>query len=293
MNRDLVLEIVSSYWFKQLFPFFVLFLVPLFLITAVRTLPSPSMVLSGLGPLWFSNKASTASLAGSNPLSAKNASSQRFGRGKEEKRALIPVEDGYYPGLVNISGTYCFMNSTLQAFASLSYLHSYLSAIKSRAEVLDVPTPVIDVLTDFLYRLNTPLSHSTSYRPVELIEVLSSQPSTSGRSASLFRSREHQDAQELFQLLSESIKDEAAEVEKESRRDRGFAGVASAIPSTSAGTGVFDGLTANRRVCVICGYTEAVMHFAFDNLQLAVPSLAVSLPPYFTSFSSFDQFLCL
>jgi ubiquitin carboxyl-terminal hydrolase 1 len=24
------------------------------------------------------------------------------------------VDDGYYPGLVNISGTYCFMNSTLQ-----------------------------------------------------------------------------------------------------------------------------------------------------------------------------------
>ena len=23
-------------------------------------------------------------------------------------------EDGYYPGLVNISGTYCFMNSTVQ-----------------------------------------------------------------------------------------------------------------------------------------------------------------------------------
>ena len=24
------------------------------------------------------------------------------------------TDDGYYPGLVNISGTYCFMNSTLQ-----------------------------------------------------------------------------------------------------------------------------------------------------------------------------------
>lgn len=23
-------------------------------------------------------------------------------------------EDGYYPGIVNISGTYCFMDSTLQ-----------------------------------------------------------------------------------------------------------------------------------------------------------------------------------
>lgn len=41
---------------------------------------------------------------------------------------------------------------------------------------------------------------------------------------------------------------------------------------------VFDGLTANRRSCVVCGYTEAVMHFAFDNWQLAVPRMAVSVP---------------
>lgn len=41
------------------------------------------------------------------------------------------------------------------------------------------------------------------------------------------------------------------------------------------GKSVFDGLTANRRSCVECGYTEAVMHFAFDNWQLAVPRLAV------------------
>jgi hypothetical protein len=34
---------------------------------------------------------------------------------------------------------------------------------------------------------------------------------------------------------------------------------------------VFDGLTANRRSCAVCGYTEAVMHFGFDNLQLSLP----------------------
>lgn len=40
---------------------------------------------------------------------------------------------------------------------------------------------------------------------------------------------------------------------------------------------VFDGLTANRRSCVVCGYTEAVMHFAFDNWQLVVPRLVLHL----------------
>lgn len=59
-------------------------------------------------------------------------------------------EDGYYPGLVNISGTYCFMNSTIQALASLSYLHPHIAAIQRKAEALDVPTPVVDALKDLL-----------------------------------------------------------------------------------------------------------------------------------------------
>jgi hypothetical protein len=83
------------------------------------------------------------------------------------------VDDGYYPGLVNISGTYCFMNSTIQvckaqylcgrrrcitlnsilkALSSLSYLQPHLDAIHEKAELLDVPTPVIDTLRDLLHR---------------------------------------------------------------------------------------------------------------------------------------------
>jgi ubiquitin carboxyl-terminal hydrolase 1 len=136
----------------------------------------------------------------------------------------------------------------------------------------------------------------------------------------LFNSREHQDAQELFQLVSECIKNEMGAVDKEGLRDRGIAGVLDfghrGSGSTSKGSfpnfglgsqtksfahsdneqrmlddarswslgnssslitkSVFDGLTANRRSCVKCGYTEAVMHFGFDNWQLAVPRLAVS-----------------
>ena len=40
------------------------------------------------------------------------------------------------------------------------------------------------------------------------------------------------------------------------------------------GKTAFDGLTANRRCCVLWGYTEAVMRFAFD---LAVSRPAVRL----------------
>lgn len=68
-------------------------------------------------------------------------------------------------------------------------------------------------------------------------------------------------------------------MDKEAYRDRGLGGLAKVSAETmrDIGKSVFDGLTANRRSCCVCGYTEAVMHFALDNWQLAVPRLAVSL----------------
>jgi ubiquitin carboxyl-terminal hydrolase 1 len=101
-----------------------------------------------------------------------------------------------------------------------------------------------------------------------------------GRTNSLLCSREHQDAQELFQLLSECIKNDIAAVDREGYRDRGLGGLGKTSESNrEIGKSVFDGLTANRRSCITCGYTEAVMHFAFDNWQLSVPRMAVSLLP--------------
>lgn len=115
---------------------------------------------------------------------------------------------------------------------------------------------------------------------------------------SLLNSREHQDAQELFQLVHECIKNESAAVDEEARRDRGFGGLSrsplnlesesesesdsdeGSIASNNPmliGKSPFDGLTANRRSCMECGYTEALMHFPFDNWQFAVPRLAVSV----------------
>ena len=81
----------------------------------------------------------------------------------------------------------------------------------------------------------------------------------------------------MFQLVSECVKKEAAAVEREGARDLGFGAFASLSSASTAKTdvdvskGVFDGLTANRRSCCECGYTEAVMHFPFDNWQLNVP----------------------
>lgn len=111
-----------------------------------------------------------------------------------------------------------------------------------------------------------------------MIEALSA-PARDGSSKSLlFSSREHQDAQELFQLLSSLLKDETSALDREAERES--FGLIAALDKSSnernkvdeaVGKGVFDGLTANRRSCVVCGYTEAVMHFGFDNLQLSLP----------------------
>lgn len=121
--------------------------------------------------------------------------------------------------------------------------------------------------------MNTPRSSYHSIRPINIIDVLTN-PSH-GRTNSLLYSREHQDAQELFQLLSECIKNEIAAVDKEGYRDRGLGGLSQASETNrEIGKSVFDGLTANRRSCIVCGYTEAVMHFAFDNWQLAIPRTA-------------------
>ncbi|KAH7343756.1 hypothetical protein B0J17DRAFT_189719 [Rhizoctonia solani] len=187
------------------------------------------------------------------------------------------VLKGCYPGLVNISGTYCFFNSTVQAFASLKSLKPQIDEIYENAERWDVPTPVLDALRQVLNDLNTPHRRPSSFRPSEVIKALSG--SDSGKRSALFSSREHQDAQELFQLLSSVVRDEAGTVSQERLRERGLGGLA-AVGTHEASTSdvstrsVFDGLMAQRRSCVDCGYTEAVRHFAFDNISLSVPPLS-------------------
>lgn len=119
--------------------------------------------------------------------------------------------------------------------------------------------------------------------PVPYASTSSSSSPTSFKSP-LFSSREHQDAQELFQLLSSLTKDESTRVDREPEIRELSLGLGGALgpplgeedPDKSligleVSKSVFDGLTANRRSCVVCGYTEAVMHFPFDNLQLSLP----------------------
>ncbi|KAG5650089.1 hypothetical protein H0H81_000806 [Sphagnurus paluster] len=289
--RDWYIEILSSELFRQTAPLLVLILVPtLFVLVATNAelgslFNNLIMGLDGFGaflPWNWSSDSSTHPNGSSRSPDRKKP--RKAVRTRAEQIAMNGIatrdtdydsDHGYYPGLVNVSGTYCFMNSTLQALASLTYLQPHIDAIHAKAEALDVPSPVIDALQELFRKLNKPKSSYHSIRPYEIIDVLSKQ--TEGRPSSLLNSREHQDAQELFQLLSECIKNEIAAVDKEGYRDRGLGGLSQASETNKEiGKSVFDGLTANRRSCVVCGYTEAVMHFALDNWQLAVPRLASS-----------------
>lgn len=86
--------------------------------------------------------------------------------------SVIVEEHVYFPGMVNLSGTLCYMNSVLQvcpcqlsslsasvrvkidktqAFASVTSLFTQLEKIVQLAQEVDYPTPVTDALLEVLY----------------------------------------------------------------------------------------------------------------------------------------------
>lgn len=147
--RTLLHNLGSSYIVQQFAPILVLLLVPaivLLLITACahrnRLSWLPTMVLENLGMLfswnWVHENGSSSSGGDRKKVKkkkhvrsraeqvAQNGSAVHAGMklySLDSVAAEIGIssgngrdqdEEGHYPGLVNISGTYCFMNSVLQ-----------------------------------------------------------------------------------------------------------------------------------------------------------------------------------
>ncbi|CAK5282300.1 unnamed protein product [Mycena citricolor] len=279
---------------SQFLPLLVLFLVPLvtlrLVVPAVKRI-SGLVTVNGMGLFGFGFWSGGSSADVSADDDNQTGSSRRRERVRtraaqqEQQRAGHEKPDSVsFPGLFNVSGTHCFMNSTLQALASLSALMPHLSALHNRAEQWDVPTPVLDALLDLLHSLNTP--SRSALRATALVEALCASPDSSSafwgistsssktdksaKAAALLATHQHQDAQEFFQLLSEAIREETALVAADSARDRGFAGLSESEAGMAAAVSPFDGLTATRRACVRCGYVSAIRHFSFDSLQLAL-----------------------
>ncbi len=134
--------------------------------------------------------------------------------------------------------------------------------------------------------LNTPGAKPSAIRPSDLASALSRVSLRNG-TRSLLGAHQQQDAHELLVLLTSAVEEELAVVKtyrgEMLRLSRG--GLRAALPLVSqeepAGrsdpVNVFRGLTAQRTSCYTCGYTEAIRHYAFDELSLNVPSYACTL----------------
>lgn len=157
---------------------------------------------------------------------------------------LSPANDySLVSGLVNTGNT-CFLNSVLQSLSSLPKFHQYLYQI-NQSSLCSLFTS--KSLLKTLRLLSRP--SDTAFRPSELVSILSS----------CLINKEQQDAQELFQLISTALDNENQLVHKQQGNSKVL-------------ENPFTGLLANRLSCMQCGYTEAIRHFPFNNVQLTLPS---------------------
>lgn len=169
-------------------------------------------------------------------------------------------------------------------------------------ECREDPSLLLVSLLFLAIELNTPStsSYPPPLRPHALVDAFSALPSV----RRLLSTRDHQDAHELFLLLASAISDELTRLAKERRRDLGFAGpiplltptaatpagasLASAVSWTSIPSGrvqtgsrkgkerekilsPWEGLSANRRTCLKCGWCEGVRYETLGALDVAVP----------------------
>ncbi|KAI7886732.1 cysteine proteinase [Lichtheimia hyalospora FSU 10163] len=142
-------------------------------------------------------------------LSSSSAESRR--RRKRIRSKILKERDAkYITGLIN-TGNSCFINSVLQALATLASLRSYLAErVDERGDELDtlelssndyVLQSVAYALYTTIEQLNKPLSRPRSMAPTDLLDAL--ERKTNGTI-----NREQQDAQELFQIISHALSSE-------------------------------------------------------------------------------------
>ncbi|KAI8967424.1 hypothetical protein BDF20DRAFT_234404 [Mycotypha africana] len=198
------------------------------------------------------------------------------------------IEFALVTGLVN-TGNSCFMNSVLQALSSLPHLHIYLEHV-SHTVPNGVPLPVIRSLLKTIRTLTKPLNRRSSIRPTDIVTALSSNRR--------IISREQQDAQEFFQLVASAMEVEGHRTAITERiggglkdllrpktlkgyitrsaclrrqQQRNIKMSSNIHGSSSKLENPLTGLLANRLSCMQCGYTGAIRHFTFNNIQLNVP----------------------
>ncbi|WWC89362.1 uncharacterized protein L201_004284 [Kwoniella dendrophila CBS 6074] len=258
------------------------------------------MVL-GLGLLnwWSGSTTATGSSSKIDNIHMDNTKKVKRRRRKVES----PQQNGHvyqestnhFPGMVNLSGTLCYMNSVLQAFASITSLVNHLERIVELAVESDTPTPVTDALLEVIQDLNTPHSRSPpALRPHNLLYALEPLPQI----RRLLSTREQQDAHELFIVLAEAISDESLNVVKDISKLRGLSEILSLqkfinfsnnYQSLISGKSKADlvgiekrkkikglaqpweGLMARRRTCQKCNHSTEIRMDLVGGMELPIP----------------------
>jgi len=195
-----------------------------------------------------------------------------------------------YPGLANHGDSnLCFLNSVVQALASMRELKEYCERGAAAGEG---EGGVTSSLVGLMEELNRPRTRPTVVRATGLIEALQATNSSAARR--LFN-RGQQDAHELLISILDAIHHELLNLAHNQPL-----GLATLLLSQSSPPPLlrspFQGLMANRIACAACGFSAGIRHSPTDHLSITLPfrstcTLEESLKEY-TTLELLDDYVC-
>jgi ubiquitin C-terminal hydrolase len=115
------------------------------------------------------------------------------------------------PGLWNLGGNACFLNSSLQALVSIPSFRPFLASIRDLSRSTSTSAPVTHALLTLFDELNKASTSQRTLKPTAVIHAL--HETVPNQSRTILNS-DQQDAQEFFVLLLAAVLEELQKMEK-------------------------------------------------------------------------------